>query len=93
MNGITCTKHFVQRLQQRGLNEIVVMALLYYGERRTSHHGIDSLIFTKTALADIRSDHGPTIFKACEKLRNTYLIATEDGVLITVARGYGKTIH
>ena len=93
MNGFIRTKHFDQRLQQRGLNEIVIMALLYYGERRTSHHGIDSLIFTKSALADIRSDFGIAVFKACEKLRNTYLIASEEGVLITVARSYRRTIH
>ena len=93
MNGIIRTKHFEQRFQQRGLNEIVVLALLYYGERHTSRHGIDSVIFTKTALADIRSDHGLAIFKACEKLRNTYLIITEGGVLITVARSFRRTIH
>ena len=67
--------------------------MLYYGELRTSHHGIDSLIFTKSALADIRSDHGLAIFKACEKLRNTYLIASGNGVLITVARSSRRTIH
>ena len=93
MNGIIRTKHFEQRLQQRGLSERVVMALLYYGERHTSRRGIDSLVFTKTALADIKSDYGIAIFKACEKLRNTYLIATEGGVLITVARSYRRTIH
>lgn len=92
MNGITRTKHFDQRFQQRGLNEIVVTALFYYGERRSSRHGIDSLIFTKTALIEIRNDHGPTIFKACEKLRNVYLII-EGGTLITVARSRGKAVH
>lgn len=91
MNGITRTKHFDQRFQQRGLNEIVVRALLYYGEHRSSYHGADSLIFTKAALIEIRNDHGPAIFKACEKLRNAYIIV-KDGTLITVARSR-RTIH
>lgn len=91
MNGITRTKHFDQRFQQRGLNETVVMALLYYGERRSTRHRADSLIFTKTALLEIRNDHGPAIFKACEKLRNAYIIV-KDGMLITVARSR-RTIH
>lgn len=93
MNGIIRTKRFEQPFQQRGLNEIVIMALLYCGERQTSRHGIDSLIFTKSALADIRNDHEPAIFKACEKLRNAYLITSEGGVLITVARSFRRTIH
>ncbi len=93
MNGTIRTKHFNQRIQQRGLDETVVMALFHCGERRTSHRGIDSLIFTKNALADIRSDHGLAIFKACERLRSAYLITSEDGVLITVAHSYRRTIH
>lgn len=36
MNGITRTEHFDHRLQQRGLNNVVVMALLQYGECRSS---------------------------------------------------------
>lgn len=91
MNGITRTKHFNRRLQQRGLNEVVVMALLQYGECRSSQHGVESLIFTKSALADIENDFGSTVLKMCERLRNTYLIVS-DGVLITVARSY-RTVH
>lgn len=92
MDGITRTKHFDQRFQQRGLKEIVVRALLYYGEPRSSRGGADSLIFTKSALIEIRNDHGSAIFKACEKLRNAYIIV-KDGKLITVARSLGKTIQ
>lgn len=91
MNGITRTKHFDHRLQQRGLNEIVVMALLSYGECRSSRHGVESLIFTKTALADIENDFGSSVLKMCEKRRNAYLIV-RDGILITVARSY-RTVH
>lgn len=93
MDGISRTKHFEQRFQQRGLNQIVVMALLQYGERRASRHGVDSIVLTKVALADIKSDMGRSAFLACEKLRNAYIIVSEDGTLITVARGYRRTIH
>lgn len=93
MDSITRTKHFNRRCQQRSVNDIVVWALLNYGERYSSRHGIDSLIFTKAALVEIRNEHGSLIFKACEKRRNAYLIASEDGTLITVARSYRKTVH
>lgn len=87
MNGITRTRHFDHRLQQRGLSNVVVMALLSYGECRSSRHGVESLIFTKHALADIENDFGSSVLKMCEKRRNAYLIV-RDGVLITVARSY-----
>lgn len=93
MDGITRTKHFDQRFQQRGLKDVVVWTLLHYGERRSARHGIESLIFTKSVLVEIRNDYGPAVFKACEKLRNAYLIVSEDGTLITVARGDRKVIH
>lgn len=93
MDGMIYTKHFQQRSQQRGMNAAVVTALLCYGERHKSRGGIESLIFTKHALADIKNDLGPCVFKMCEKVRNTYIIATEDGTLITVARSYRTTTH
>lgn len=93
MNGFTRTKHFEKRSQQRCVNYIIVQALLEYGEQRSSKNGIDSLIFTKKALTEIKNDYGPSVFKACEKLRNTYIIVSDEGTLITVARSYRKTVH
>ncbi len=93
MNGIIRTKHFKQRLQQRGLNQAVVSALIRYVENKSSRRGIDSLIFTKSALIQINKDFGSAVFKACDKRRNAYLVVTEQGTLITVARSYRKTVH
>lgn len=93
MDSIHRTKHFDQRLQQRGITEVVVAALLKYRERRLSRYAIDSLIFTKAALIDISNELGSAVFKACEKCRNAYLIVSEHGTLITVARSYRKTVH
>lgn len=93
MNGIIKTKHFEQRFQQRGLNQIVVMALLEYGVARQTRDQASSLVFTKAALTEIKSDLGQAVFLACEKLRNAYIVMAEDGTLITVARSYRRTIH
>lgn len=88
MNGIIHTKHFNNRLQKRGIDYAIIMALLYYGECRSSRHGTDSLIFTKASLAEIKADYGHSAFKACEKFKNVYLIVSQEGALITVARSY-----
>jgi hypothetical protein len=93
MDGMTKTKHFNKRSQQRGLKSTVVEALIRYGECRSSHHGVDSIIFTKAALTEIRNDHGIKASKMCEKFKNNYIIMTGDGVLITVAHSFRKTIH
>jgi hypothetical protein len=93
MNGIRRTNHFQHRFQQRGMNCTVVMALLSHGECRLSQHGIDKLIFTKSALSEIRTDYGFDIYKMCEKLRNAYIIISRGAVLVTVARAYGRTFR
>lgn len=93
MDGFNRTKHFAKRSQKRSICDVVIQALLQYGEQRSSKNGIDSLIFTKKALTDIKNDHGPSVFKACEERRNTYIIVSDEGTLITVARSYRKTVH
>lgn len=93
MNGLKYTKHFQYRLQQRGIHPAVMMALLHYGERKASRHGVDSIIFTKRALAEIKQDHGKAVFLQCERQRKAYIIVSEDAVAITVAHSYRGTVH
>jgi hypothetical protein len=93
MHSAHYTKHFNKRSQQRGLNHTVVEVLLGYGECCRSHHGVDSIMFTRNSLSEIRNDYGAQVFRMCEKFKNAYIIMTGDGVLITVARRFRKTIH
>lgn len=93
MDGITRTKHFDRRYQQRGLNPLVVETLLRYGAARKTSGGAESLSFTRRVLDEIKTDLGDTVFKACERMRNAYIVVSGDGALITVARSYRKTIH
>ncbi len=92
MHGYIFTKHFQERAQQRSVSSPIVSALLKYGEARSSKCGIDSLIFTTHALAEIKSDCRPSVFKMCEKFKNTYIIMSDDGALITVARSYRRSV-
>ena len=93
MHGITRTRHFDQRMQQRGMNHTVIDALLQYGVARKTRDHASSLVFTKGALAEIRTDLGHAVFLACEKLRNAYIVVSDEGALITVARSYRRTVH
>ena len=93
MDGITRTKHFDRRYQQRGITPIVLETLLRYGSARRTLGKAESLTFTKTVLVEIRTDLGKSNFKACERLKNAYVILSDDGSLITVARSYRKAVH
>ena len=93
MDGITRTEHFEQRVQQRGLSELVVETLLQYGLERRTRGGAESLTFTKKVLAEIRTDLGDTVFKACDRLRNAYIVLSDEGTAITVARSHKKFVH
>lgn len=93
MHGLILTKHFNERLQQRGLKDTVIDVLIQYGEQRPCRYGVISIRFTKVTLAEIKADYDSTIFRACERFRNTYIIMSEDGVLITVARSFRRTVH
>lgn len=93
MDGITRTKHFDRRYQQRGLTPIVVDALLRYGSTRKLRGQAEALTFTKSVLAEIRTDLGHSAFIECERLKNTYIVASHDGTLITIARRYRKGVH
>ncbi|MEZ5681498.1 MAG: hypothetical protein R3E14_09415 [Erythrobacter sp.] len=93
MDGIIRSKHFDLRYQQRGLTAIAVETLLQYGSAHRVYGGAERLTFTKSVLAEVRIDLGERVFKACERLRNAYIVVSEKGVLITVARSHGKAVH
>lgn len=93
MDGITRSKHFDTRFQQRGITSVVAQTLLNYGAGRKTRDGAESLSFTREVLAEIKADLGPHIFKMCERLKNAYIVVSDEGALITVARSYRKVLH
>lgn len=93
MASIIVTKHLLQRMQQRGIRNNIVENLALYGEVITSKGGIDSVIFTKASLDEIKVECGYDAYKKCERQKNTYLIVSDDGVAVTVAHSYRHSIH
>jgi hypothetical protein len=93
MYGFAETKHSLVRSQQRSINNTVKELLLIYGDSCRCGGGVDRIYFSKDSLNEILSDLGSPVCKMCEKFKNTYAIVSEDGVLITIARSYRKTVH
>ena len=92
MYGLIESNHYIARSQQRCISVAIREILLYYGEARICRGGVDGIYFSRDSLNEVLSDLGTTPFKMCEKFKNTYLILSADGVLITAARSY-RTIH
>ena len=92
MYSLIESRHCIARCQQRCISDVVKNILLYYGESRICGRGVDGIYFSRDSLNEILGDLGTTAFKMCEKFKNTYLIVSADGVLITAARSY-RTIH
>lgn len=93
MNNYKQSKHAALRMIQRGLSENIVELLMSYGSCRSAGRGAESVFFTKGALEDIKNDLGFKLYKECEKFKNAYVIVSNDNVLITVARGYRRSVH
>ena len=92
MIDIILSRHGMIRMAQRSINISVIDFLISYGEVRRCRDHAESFYFSKRSLRDILDDHGLSAFKACEKMRNAYIVI-QDGVLITVARSHRRTIH
>lgn len=93
MYGLSQTKHYSVRTQQRCINRLIADLLIFYGESRRCRDGAQSIFFSRDSLSEIRNDLGGPTCKMCEKYKNAYLIVSDDGALITAARSHGKTIH
>ncbi len=79
------TRHACIRAQQRGIPSAVRDALLDFGDRRRAGRGAETVYFTKKSWKNLQLYMGNEITKAFEKYRNCYLIASDDGCIITEA--------
>ena len=78
MDGSALTPHARVRMQQRGIREAALDALLEYGAARYLHfRGREIVFFDKKA-------------RVAERLKRTYAIVGADGIVITVGHRYRR---
>jgi len=77
--------HFRKRAQQRSIRNFVVNYLLVYGRSYRAGRDCESVYFDRLALSEIEAIN-PQIYKKIEKYKNSYIIVSADGKLITAAR-------
>ena len=79
------TKHFNKRAQQRSIRYFVVNHLLIYGSSSRAGGDCERVYFDKFALSEIAAVD-PDVYKKIEKHKNSYIIVSADGKLVTAAR-------
>lgn len=79
------TRHARRRAQQRCIPSAVRDALIDFGERRRAGCGAESVFFTKRSWKKLETYMGADIAKAFHKYRHCYLIATDEGMIVTEA--------
>lgn len=83
------THHAEARMQQRGIPLAAVDAILSYGRRRR-HHGADVYFLDRNCRGRIAEALGRKVFSKIERSLNSYLVVSDDGVLITAAHRLGR---
>jgi len=83
------TKHAEVRIQQRCIPELVLDLLLQYGEVEKQHGGTELIYFKKKDFAKAK-EHLEKMLKEFDKLRNTYLIKSQQDEEIIITSGYLK---
>jgi hypothetical protein len=78
------TAHAQRRSQQRSISSDVIDALLSYGERQR-HQGADVYYLTKSARRRCAGALGDR-YRRLEKRLDSYVVVSDDGTVITVAR-------
>jgi len=80
------TRHGEARMQQRAIPSLVTALLLDHG-CRMRHDGADIVFVDKTARKEIRrAVGGSRNMRTIEPWLNTYLVVSDEGVLVTAAR-------
>jgi len=81
---IMTTAHFETRMRQRGVRREVVNAIVDFG-RCCRVRGADSYFMDKSSRIRARSLLGAKVYARLEPFLDLYVIASDEGSLVTVA--------
>ena len=92
MNDLGFTKHAAIRAVQRSLPPLVIELLLEYGAAARSS-GAERIALDKRGRKRLARDIGSAAYEALRPLLNTYVVLSDEGPLITVARRKKRFRH
>lgn len=78
------TRHATTRMQQRGINPLILRCLQEYGHRVHDNHGGILYYFTRDSIRDVERDWGrEAVRRLVADYRNAYIVTSIDGAVIT----------
>ncbi|MGO7358872.1 hypothetical protein [Rhizobium ruizarguesonis] len=89
---MTQTTHFETRMRQRGVRNEVVNAILEYG-RCSRVRGADSYYMDRSSRMRARDELGAKTYARLEPQLDLYVVASDDGSLVTVAHRLRRYKH
>ena len=87
--AVDLTPHARTRMQQRGIREDALEALLDYGRVAHVDRGREIVFFDKPARARLMR-RNPAAARVADRLRRTYAILSPAGAVITVGHRYRR---
>ena len=88
------TRHAATRMQQRGINPLIVQCLRDYGHPVYDHHGGIIYYFTKACIRDVERDWGrEAVRRLVINYRNAYVVTAIDGAILTTGWRTARIKH
>jgi hypothetical protein len=87
------TTHAKTRMQQRGIPEAALDALLDYGRAAHDHRGAEILYFDKRARERLARDRGESEARRLERFLSAYAVIGGDGEIRTVGHRHHRLPH
>ena len=86
-----CTKHAIQRAQQRGIPPLIQIWLLDYGKETFDGSGSVTRYFDRECIRRMEREIGATPIKRLSEYLRCYLVqSSTDGAIITVGKRYAN---
>jgi hypothetical protein len=92
MNELRFTKHAAARATQRSVPPLVIELLLDYGAAERSL-GAERIALNKRGRKRLARDIGSAAYEALRPLLDTYVVLSDDGPVVTVAKRTKRFRH
>ena len=90
---ICLTQHAQARVQQRGLDRVVLDCLLRYGRREFDHRGGKILRFDRASLREVSRNEPVSLWVKALEARSLYAVVGVNGPVITTGHRFRRVLR
>ncbi len=90
---ICLSQHAQARLQQRGLDRVVLDCLLRYGRREFDHRGGKILRFDRATLREVSRNESASLWVKALEACSLYVVVSVHGTVITTGHRFRRVLR